>query len=173
VLSRFRRKDVARDAADRLHAAIVDRARTPVFYTAFAVPDTLDGRFDMLALHAFIAMEALKKEGPEGEEIATHLATVLFAGFEDALRDLGVGDFGLSRRIKAMANAFYGRLEAYAAADDEKGTADAILRNVYRGDEENSAHATILAMYVAQARAHAATSLTLKGEIFFGQKPGI
>jgi cytochrome b pre-mRNA-processing protein 3 len=142
VLSRFRRKDPARDAAGRLHAAIAGRAREPVFHTEFAVPDTIDGRFDLLALHSFLVMEALKHHGEPGHAVGTHLATDVFAGFEDALRDLGVGDFGLSRRIKAMAGAFYGRLEAYGAAKGEAAMADAILRNLYRADDMARARAT-------------------------------
>ena len=174
MLSRFRRQNAAREAADRLHAAIVDRSRAPVFYVAFAVPDTVDGRFDLVALHAFLAMDALKRQGAAGEEVATHLATALFAGFEDALRDLGVGDFGLSRRIKALANAFYGRLEAYAAAESEPDIAEAVLRNIYRDETAQAARASVLARYMMNARSHVeacvATSVTA-GAIDFGPLP--
>jgi cytochrome b pre-mRNA-processing protein 3 len=171
VLSRFRRKDVAREAADRLHAAIAARARDPIFHTEFAVPDTIDGRFDLLALHAFLVMEALKGHGEAGSAVSTHLATGVFAGFEDALRDLGVGDFGLSRRIKAMAGAFYGRLEAYGVAEDEPAMAEAILRNVYRGDDAATASAGALARYAARARAAVASGDTLGGVADFGPLP--
>jgi cytochrome b pre-mRNA-processing protein 3 len=171
VLSRFRARDPARAAADRLHAAIAGRARDPVFHTRFVVPDTIDGRFDLFALHAFLTMEALKKEGAVGEATATQLATVVFAGFEDALRDLGVGDFGLSRRIKAMANAFYGRLEAYGAARSEAEFAGALVRNLYRGDEAQRAPAEILARYAGTARTHLAASDVLDGSADFGPLP--
>jgi cytochrome b pre-mRNA-processing protein 3 len=171
VLSRFRRKDPSRDAADRLHAAISARARAPVFHTAFAVPDTIDGRFDLLAFHAFLVMEALKRGGEAGNAVGTHLATGLFASFEDALRDLGVGDFGLSRRIKAMAGAFYGRLESYGAARDESAMAEAILRNVYRGEEAARAQAAALAHYAQGARAALAQSDTTGGLADFGPLP--
>lgn len=170
MLSRFRRKDPAREAADRLHAAVAARSREPVFYTAFAVPDTIDGRFDLLSLHASLVMEALKGRDPD-EAVATQLVTGIFAGFEDALRDLGVGDFGLSRRIKAMANAFYGRLEAYRAATDEAAMADALLRNLYRGDEGYLDRAARLARYVMAARTSLAASDLATGQADFGPPP--
>lgn len=171
MLSRFRRENPARAAADRLHAAVAARAREPIFYTAFGVPDTVDGRFDLLALHAFIALESLKGQGEAGNDVATHLTTALFGGFEDALRDLGVSDFGLSRRIKAMADAFYGRLEHYAAAADGGALAAAIVRNLYRGDEGMAKRAAVLAHYVIAARSKAAESALADGVIDFGALP--
>jgi cytochrome b pre-mRNA-processing protein 3 len=171
VLGRFRRKDPTRDAAGRLHAAISARARDPVFHMAFGVPDTIDGRFDLLTFHAFLVMEALQKAGAAGERTATHLATSIFAGFDNALRDLGVGDFGLSRRIKSMAGAFYGRLEAYRAAAGEPAMADAIIRNLYRGEVGDPARATKLAHYAMTAREHLAKSGVLIGAADFGPHP--
>jgi cytochrome b pre-mRNA-processing protein 3 len=91
-----------------------------------------------------------------------------FAGFEDALRDIGVGDFGLSRRIKAMANAFYGRMDAYSAAKDEQAFADALVRNLYRGDENKRGRAEILARYAMSARRHLAASDVMGGVADFG-----
>src|SRR6202008_1112845 len=136
-----------RAAADRLHAAITARSREPVFYRQFDVPDTIDGRFDLLTLHAFLVMEALKTR-ENSSELAAQLATAIFAGFDNALRDLGVGDFGLSRRIKALAGAFYGRLEAFSAAGDEAAFTEALVRNLYRGEEAKRGRAEILARYV-------------------------
>jgi cytochrome b pre-mRNA-processing protein 3 len=167
VLGRFRQRETDRAAADRLHNAIAGRARDPVFHTAFEVPDTIDGRFDLFALHAFLILERLKEEQGSAE-VATHLATTIFAGFENALRDLGVGDFGLSRRIKALANAFYGRLEAYAAAKDEAAFADALVRNLYRGEEGQRGRAEILARYVTSARKHLSGNDVMGGVIDFG-----
>jgi cytochrome b pre-mRNA-processing protein 3 len=167
VLGRFRQRESDRAAADRLHTAVAARARDPVFHTAFEVPDTIDGRFDLFTLHAFLVVERLKEQ--EGSaDVATQLATAVFAGFENALRDLGVGDFGLSRRIKALANAFYGRLEAYAAAKDEAAFADALVRNLYRGEESQRGRAEILARYVTSARKHLSQSDALGGVVDFG-----
>src|SRR5262245_22820274 len=112
----FRREAPEIAAAQQLHGAIVTQARRPVFHTSFRVPDTIDGRFDLLAIHAFLVLEALREMGDAGDRVGTRLATEVFAGFEAGLRELGVSDMGLSRRIKAMADAFYGRVQTYSAA---------------------------------------------------------
>ena len=145
MLRRFLKPDSDLKAARLLYDAIAKRAREPVFFTRLGVADTIDCRFDLLVLHVFFVMEALKREGAGGG-LGTQLATVTFEGFENALRDLGVGDIGLSRRIKAMANAFYGRLEVYAAARDSAPLmAAALLRNLYRGDASKESEAREMA----------------------------
>jgi cytochrome b pre-mRNA-processing protein 3 len=173
MLPRFRRAPKAADAARRLYDAIVSRAREPIFHTDFAVPDTLDGRFDLLTLHAFIVMEALKSLDPAGGTLGTELASLIFAGFDDALRQLGVSDVGIGRRIKAMAGAFYGRLEAYGAAPAERDFADALLRNLYRGDETKRPETAGLTHYVSRIRHDLQTQahLLLEGRIDFGPLP--
>jgi len=173
MLPRFRAKLKPAIAAQRLYDQIVSRAREPVFYTGFAVPDTLDGRFDLLCLHAFTVMDALKSAGPAAEKIGTELASLIFAGFDDALRQLGVSDVGMGRRIKAMADAFYGRLKAYGAARDESELAAALLRNVYRGDGARQRETAALAHYIFGLR-HALrdqSGLLLEGRSDFGIVP--
>ena len=176
MLRRFHKPDPDLKAACLLYDAITKRAREPVFYTRFRVPDTIDGRFDLLVLHVFLVMDSLKEEGGKSSAIATHLATIIFAGFEDALRDLGVSDIGLSRRIKAMANAFYGRVEVYAAAKNSAPLlAAALLRNLYRADESKSREARNMADYAIAASRHlesrdSGTTL-VHGEADFGPLP--
>src|SRR5690349_4037808 len=106
MLRRFQQNPKPPSAARGLYAAIVARAREPVFHRDFGVPDTIDGRFDLLTLHAFAVMDTLKSLGPAAGKLGSELASIIFAGFEDALRQMGVSDFGIGRRIKAMANAF-------------------------------------------------------------------
>jgi cytochrome b pre-mRNA-processing protein 3 len=156
--------------ASTLYSACLDRARAPAFYTRLQVPDTIDGRFDLVALHAALVLEALKDAGLD-EELGAPFVTLVFAGFEEALRELGVGDFGMARRIKAMADAFYGRLEAYArAGEDEDGLQGALLRNVYRGDADKEDAAGELARYAIAAGANASASLK-EGALDFGPLP--
>jgi cytochrome b pre-mRNA-processing protein 3 len=175
VLQRFRRPIPTASAAERLYRTCVERARAPVFYGRFSVPDTIDGRFDLMALHIFVAMEALKNAGDAGMEAGTRLANLVFDGFEQALRELGVGDLGLSRRIKAMADAFYGRLEAYGGAgEDCPMLGAAILRNLFRGDATKANEAHALADYVISARRRFSASpreVILRGEADFGPLP--
>ena len=168
-----RRTDNSVIAARRLYDLLVARARAPIFHRQFLVPDTIDGRFDLLTLHAFLVLEALKSQGSAGARLGSQLASVIFAGFDDALRELGVGDFGISRRIKAMANAFYGRLEAYGAASSEEALSQALIRNLYRGEPARRDEAAALAHYIASARRNLAAGAPslVEGTIDFGPLP--
>lgn len=170
VLRRSRDAGKPIHAARRLYQAIVARARAAVFHSSFSVPDTIDGRFDLLVLHTFPVMDALKSRGAAGSELGTKLANLIFAGFDDALRELGVGDFGIARRIKAMANAFYGRLEAYGAASSVDALAVALARNLFRGDAAHSREAAALAHYIhaARDRLRADPAALLDGAADFG-----
>jgi len=105
--------------------------------------------------------------------VGTELASLIFAGFDDALRQLGVSDFGMGRRIKAMANAFYGRLKVYGAASDEGELAAALLRNVYRGNESRRSETAALAHYIFGVRQNLRNhvSLLLEGQADFGPLP--
>jgi len=171
MFSLFRRSDPAYDAARALFDALAAQARKPEFYKAWGVEDSMDGRFDLLTLHAFLAMEALRGSGEAGKAMGTHLATTLFQSLEEALRDLGIGDMGMSRRIKAMANAFYGRLSVYSEANEQDALQAALLRNLYRGNAEMTSHAANMAAYVLAAlrglRTPEARAEALAGRIAF------
>ena len=135
------RKSAARKELGRaLEQQLAGRARAGFFYERLGVPDTLDGRFDMVALHAWLALARLKDAGRD--DAAQALTDALFIGFDEALREQGISDMGMGRRMKAIANAFYGRLAAYGAADTEAKMAEALARNIWRGgavDDECSA----------------------------------
>jgi len=169
MLKAYRERRQRKGRADRLARAISDRARATVFYDALGVPDTIDGRFDLVVMHAWLVLDALTKSGQS--EVAQNLVNVLFLQFDLALRDLGVGDMGLGRRMRNMAEAFYGRLESYRAAGEGHALADAILRNVYRGEPGRVESAARLATYCASARAHLAQPLSEGGEADFGALP--
>ena len=120
-------------------------------------------------------MEGLKGCGKSGERIGTYLATSIFESLEEAIRDLGVGDMGISRRIKAMANAFYGRLSVYAAAEGESEMQEALIRNLYRGECDRNLEARLLSRYMLQSlerlRKPSAVSELLKGGVHFAWPP--
>jgi cytochrome b pre-mRNA-processing protein 3 len=172
MFGRFRRRKSS-DAARRLYDAMVARARAPVFHAGYTVPDTLDGRFDLLTAHAFLALEALASYGPEGNRLGAELVDLLFAGFDEALRELGVSDFGIARRMKALAGAFYGRLGAYREARTEETLAGALIRNLYRGKALSGSEAARLAHYMLAAERHLRASSVdlLRGEPDFGPLP--
>jgi cytochrome b pre-mRNA-processing protein 3 len=152
---------------------MVARARAPIFHTAFAVPDTIDGRFDLLTLHAFLVLDGLKSQGNAGGKLGTELASAILAGFDEALRELGVGDVGISRRMKALAGAFYGRLEAYSLADTTAMLTPIVLRNLYRGEAARGREAAALAHYILSAREHlmGRPAALLQGAVDFGPLP--
>ena len=163
------RKSESREApVDRLYAVMVTRAREVVFFAGFGVPDTIDGRFDLLALHAWLVLDGLRA----GKQAALSQALTdrIFTGFDEGLRDLGTGDMGMGRKIKKLADAFYGRLQAYDACDGEAAMAEAIQRNIYRGAGK-APHAEAVARYAESARSHIARSDLASGDAEFGPLP--
>jgi cytochrome b pre-mRNA-processing protein 3 len=122
-----------RDTALRLYEIIVERAREPVFFTRYGVPDTLDGRFELLALHGFLVLNRLKKERSRTAELAQQLFDIMFSDLDRALREMGVGDLGVGRQVKTMAKAFYGRIGAYEAGltTGDAGLGQALRRNLF------------------------------------------
>ncbi|MEE8145852.1 MAG: ubiquinol-cytochrome C chaperone family protein, partial [Kiloniellales bacterium] len=96
-----------------LYDCIVGQARRPEFFRECGLPDTLDGRFDVLVLHVFLVMHRLKQDRGRTADLSQALFDILFQDMDESLRELGAGDMGIGRRIKAMAEGFYGRVAAY------------------------------------------------------------
>jgi cytochrome b pre-mRNA-processing protein 3 len=136
----FRRDPMAAPGA-ALYARIVEQARLPAFYTAAGVPDTLDGRFELVSLHTFLLLHRLKREGEAGTQLAQSVVDAMFADMDAALRELGAGDLGVPHRVKRMLSGFYGRATAYEAGLDAPGDglADALRRNLYGTLREDQA----------------------------------
>lgn len=133
--SRFSKKST-KSNADALYIHIVRQSRKPMFYEEFDVPDTIDGRFDLIILHVFLVIRRLKVEGRTADQLGQALFDAMFANLDTSLREMGVGDLSVGKRIKKMAKAFYGRVEAYDApliAGDRQALAEAVARNLYRG----------------------------------------
>jgi cytochrome b pre-mRNA-processing protein 3 len=168
MLNLLRKSAARKEFAARLEAQLVARARDPIFFRALNVPDTVDGRFDMVALHGWLVLDRLKAAGMDAA--AQALTDILFVSFDEALREQGTGDMGMGRRMKAFANAFFGRLAAYGGAKDKAMLAEALTRNVWRGGAVDD-HATLLAEYVMRARACLARSDLASGALDFGPLP--
>jgi len=161
-----------RRAAQAAYAQIVARAREPAFFLAGGVPDTLDGRFELLALHAFLVLNRLKAEHAASADFAQMLFDAMFADLDRGLREMGAGDLGVGRRVKDMAKGFYGRIVAYekglAAGDEELRRA--LGRNLY-GTAPAAAAAEAMARYVRRQAAELAREpleRLLSGEVSFG-----
>ncbi|MFC5583752.1 ubiquinol-cytochrome C chaperone family protein [Nitratireductor kimnyeongensis] len=141
---------------DGLYERIVAASRQPVFYAHWGVPDTPLGRFEMIALHMILFLRRVRNEdGAAVREVAQEVTDVFFADVEHAIRELGIGDMGVPKRIKKLARMFYGRAAAYGEAidaDDAEALAAAVARNI-RPDEEDWAGAQPLARYALDAAA--------------------
>ncbi len=137
-----------------IYNAIVEQSRRPEFYESFDVPDTLDGRFDLIVLHAGLYLPRLKTVRTTGKGLAQATFDQMFANLEANLRELGVGDMGVPRRVKGMLSAFYGRAAAYDTAlrqGDVSALRAALQRNVYRGGAVPQPKLDALSTYVRAA----------------------
>ena len=103
------RRAANRAITDALYEQIVAAARQPVFYADWNVPDTPLGRFEMLSLHMFLVLHRLRGEAGVAREVAQDLTDAFFADVEHSIRELGIGDLGVPKRMKKLARMFYGR----------------------------------------------------------------
>lgn len=114
-----------------LYGAIVAGARQPKFYADMAVPDTIDGRFDLISLHMFLVLERLN--GAEFVDARQKLTDTFFTDMDRSLREMGVGDLVVGKKVRKMAESFFGRVQAYdkALAAGEEHLQSALARNIY------------------------------------------
>ncbi len=176
----FKTKPAFQEEIQSLYRAMVAQARQPDFYAKLEVADTVEGRFDMILLHAFIIFRKLKTGGEATEPFSQALFDLMFADMDLNLRELGVGDMGLARRVPKMAEAFYGRIKAYEeglGTDDEDATLKAALdRNLYRktpvSDESLGKMAAYLRREIDQMDKTDLSSLQ-NGQASFGPPPTV
>ncbi len=153
ILAQWRARRASKTLIEQILGEIVAAARRPELYEALAAPDRIDGRFELLTLHAGLVLRRLAALGGVADAIAQDLVDSLFAHFDDTLREIGHSDIGVAKRLKKMGSAFYGRNAAYAAALDDSSPdelAGALGRNVYGatgGEVEPKAEA--LARHIA------------------------
>jgi cytochrome b pre-mRNA-processing protein 3 len=168
----FAERRSARKAADRAYRRVVEQARQPIFFTDFGVPDTLDGRFELICLHAFLYLHRLKAERPQSSRLCQSFFDRMFADFDRSLREMGIGDLSVGKHIKRMARAFYGRIRAYeeGLAGGDAALGSAIARNVFGTVVEPAAAAAAMAVYVgdsARQLSRQAAAELLAGNVCF------
>ncbi|MGO4838146.1 ubiquinol-cytochrome C chaperone family protein [Rhizobiaceae sp. 2RAB30] len=173
-----RRRTVSRATVDRLYDQIVAAARQPELYSAWNVPDMPLGRFEMVALHVFLFLRRVRGEEGAIAEVAQELTDEFFRDVEHSIRELGISDPGVPKRMKLLARMFYGRVKAYGDAldaGDTEALSKALARNVRPG-VEGWAEAAELAAYVqnvAAALAAQPSSALIGGEVRFpAPEPG-
>ena len=178
VISRLFRPDPQERAVQHLYVRLVERSREPEFYLNCGVPDTFDGRFDMLVLHIFMILDRLAGQGEREDALVQALIDRLFADMDVTLREMGVGDLSVGKKVKRMAEAFYGRSRAYreglASADDD-ALADALRRNLYRTADGTPSQVAAMAEYIRRECARLAEqpvdALLAEDGLRFGPAP--
>ncbi len=154
ILSLFR-KDPAVEAGEALYEAAVGQARTALFYADFGVPDTVEGRFEMIVLHVYLILRKLKGDSPGEKKVGQKLFDAMFHNMDASLRELGVGDLSVGRKIRKLAESFFGRVGAYDEALKPNVPPEALVvalgRNVF--EDEAAPGARALAAYVRRAAA--------------------
>lgn len=170
ILKRFRLNRRNRKIDD-LYGAIVAQSRRAAFYTGYGVPDTVDGRFDLIVLHMVLLLARLDREGPSGHDLGQNLFDRFCRDLDANLREMGVGDLAVPKRMRQFGEAFYGRQTAYRAAfdaSDGRALEKALARNIFQG--VNGAEPRRLARYARavarQLEAHDQVAL-LRGAVAF------
>lgn len=149
------KKKTAKPNPYPLYQSIVDQARQVAFYRDLDVDDSLDGRFDMITLHAVLTFHALSKRETEAVKLSQATFDLMFKDMDRSLRERGVGDTSVPKKVKKMGEVFFGRSDAYRAALSKQDLAalkEALYRNVY-ASEGDVANAAQLADYVVAADA--------------------
>jgi cytochrome b pre-mRNA-processing protein 3 len=161
ILARWRARRASLALIEQLRGEIASASRRPALYLTLEVPDRPDGRFELLTLHVGLVLRRLVAIGGLGADIAQDLVDAHFMHLDDTLREQGFSDVAVSKRLKAMKSAFYGRNAVYAAALDSGSRAElaaALARNVY-GTPAGAPKAATLADYVVAVDTALADSL--------------
>ena len=153
-LDRFFRPKPATLAGRALYDAAAVQARQAFFYTDLGAPDTLEGRFELYTLHVVLLLDRLRQAGAQAAEVRQAVFDAYVRGLDDALREIGVADTSVGKKMKKLAGAFYGRLRAYEAAFaglPDRAELDALIGRTVFGDDQDG-RAAALAAYAVTAR---------------------
>ena len=135
LLDRLFRPRPARVAGRALYAVAVEQSRAPALYSDLGAPDTVEGRFEIYSLHVVLLLDRLRGHGEVAADVSQALFDTYVAGLDNALRELGVGDLAVGRKMRKLGEAFYGRGKSYEAAfavlPDQAPLESLIARTVY------------------------------------------
>jgi cytochrome b pre-mRNA-processing protein 3 len=168
----FRPTPPARSIA-ALYGMIVAQARTPAFYQDYGVPDTVDGRFEMVVLHTVLVLRRLDAEPQPVRQLGQGLFDYFCRDMDASLREMGIGDLSVPREMQRMGEAFYGRKAAYDAAlagSDDASLAATLARNIFGSASGRAPGEMQIAAYMrAAARDLAAQDgeALARGEVVF------
>lgn len=173
LLDRLFRPRPALTTGRALYARVVEQSRLPALYAELGAPDTIEGRFEIYTLHVMLLVERLRGEGGAAGEVSQALFDTYVGALDDALREMGVGDLSVGRKMRKLGEAFYGRGKSYdaalAALPDVEPLEALLTRTVYA--EAATPKAAELAAYVLGQRAALAAEpieRLLAGEVAWG-----
>jgi len=156
VLSRFQSP---RRIAAGLYGEAVAAARAPVFYADLAVPDTIEGRYEMIVLHVVLLLHRLRAPAAGQKRLAQALVDFMAADLDRSIRELGVGDMSVGKFMKRLGEGLFGRASAYDGAldnNDFQALESAVLRNIFDGYEPGDRILATIARYVRAQNDHLA-----------------
>jgi len=137
----FKTKKANQALVEQQYLRITGAARSPVFYEAMDVPDTVMGRFEMISIHLVLYLRRTRSAGPAASGIAQDIVDAFFEDVDHSIRELGVGDLSVPKRMKKFARMFYGRAQSYGQALDEgddAALAVALRRNIHPDHAETA-----------------------------------
>lgn len=169
MILKFFRRSAADDAVDRLYDAAVRAARAPRFYERHGVADTVEGRFEMILLHVGLLVRRLDGGGASEARLSRRLSELFFADMDRNLREMGVGDLSVGKKMQKVAAAFYGRVDAYrrGLAEPPGILEAALLRNVYAGAVADPVELAAYARLAAERLAETPQSDLHAGHVTF------
>lgn len=164
------RRSVRNPTIDSVYGMIVAQARSPVFYRDYGVPDTVEGRFDMIVLHLVLVLRRLRGISDVVDPVGQQIFDRFCLDMDHNFREMGVGDLAVPKQMRGVAEAYYGRSGVYEAALAETADAvpliEAIARNVF-GQAEAPLGARRLAAYMHEAARQLATQELVSGDLRF------
>jgi len=141
MFDRLFKKDPMKAPARQVYLALLEASRRPFLFGEAGAPDTVDGRFDMIVLHAVLVFRRLRETGEAGKHFNQLVFDILFDDMDAGLREMGAGDLSVGKRIREMGEAFYGRASAYEPAleaGDEDTLALVLERNLFAADDDDA-----------------------------------
>lgn len=168
----FRRDSEAAAIATALYGAIVAQARDPALYAEYGVADTVDGRFEMVVLHTILVLDRLEEGDARAKQVGQAVFDLYCTDMDRSLRELGIGDLGVPKRMKTMTERFYGRAAAYRpalAAGDPEALREAIERNVFDGPAPGAGRLAAYALHQYAAFKTAPPEALLAGNAAFAR----
>ena len=162
ILDYFGRKRKNRAIVDALYHQLTAAARDPVYYARMNVPDTVMGRFEMLSIHMVLFFRRTEQAGPAVKALSQDMVDTFFADIDHSIRELGIGDISVPKRMKKLARMFYGRAQSYGDAldnGDEAALGAALARNIHPEPRKGDAAARKPGKTDMQALAQAVLAL--------------